>query len=311
MGKTIRDVYGESLVKYGKENENIVVLDADVSSSTKSCYFGAAYPDRFLNVGIAEANMVGMAAGLAATGKIPFVNTFAVFLASIGMIGARAFGSYSKLNLKFMGAYGGISDAYDGPSHHSLEDIAIMRALPNFQVFVASDEYQTDWLVKNAIDVNNPMYIRLSRDTTLTVYTPDTKFETGRGKVICEGKDATIIACGVMVGQAVEAAKNLAKKGIKVRVVDMFCIKPIDKELILESAAKTGAIVTAEEHNVIGGLGGAVAEVLTAGKAMVVQEFIGLQDCHAECGAYSDLFKIYGLDVPAIEAAALRAISKK
>lgn len=311
MSKSLRDVYGDSLLKYGKENKKVFVLDADVSSSTKSAVFGAACPDRFLNVGIAEANMVGVAAGLATTGMIPFVNTFAVFLTSIGLIGARAFGSYSKLNVKFMGAYGGISDAFDGPSHHSLEDIAIMRTLPNFQVFIASDEYQTEWLVKNAIDVDAPMYIRLSRDSTRTVYTPDTKFETGKGKVVREGKDATIVACGVMVGQAVEAAEVLAKKGIEVRVVDMFCIKPIDRELILESAAKTGAIITAEEHNVIGGLGGAVAEVLTSGGAKVVQEFIGLKDCHAECGPYSVLFKEYGLDVPAVVAAVEKAITKK
>jgi len=311
MGKSIRDVYGESLLKYGKENQNVVVLDADVASSTKSGLFGAACPERFLNVGIAEANMVGIAAGLASVGKIPFVNTFAVFLTSIGLIGARAFGSYSKLNIKFMGAYGGISDAYDGPSHHALEDIAIMRTLPNFQVFVASDEYQTDWLVKHAIDVEGPMYIRLSRDSTPTVYTPDTKFEVGKGKVIREGKDATIIACGVMVGQAVAAAEELAKKGIEVRVVDMFCIKPIDSEIILESAAKTGAIVTAEEHNIIGGLGSAVAEVLTSGGAKVVQEFVGLKDRHAECGAYSELLSEYGLDVPAIVSAVEKAISRK
>lgn len=311
MAKTIRDVYGEALLKYGKDNKNVVVLDADVASSTKSGVFGAVCPDRFYNVGIAEANMVGMAAGMATTGKIPFVNTFAVFLTSIGLIGARAFGSYSKLNVKFMGAYGGISDAYDGPSHHSLEDLAVMRALPNFQVFVASDEYQTDWLIKNAIEVNAPMYIRLSRDSMLTVYSPDTKFETGKGMVVREGKDATIIACGVMVGQAVEAAKNLAKKGIEVRVVDMFCIKPVDKELIIESAAKTGAIISAEEHNIIGGLGSAVAEVLTNSGVKVVQEFVGLKDLHAECGSYAQLFENYGLDVPALEAAVEKAISRK
>lgn len=311
MAKAIRDVYGDSLVKYGRENKNIVVLDADVSSSTKSCVFGKECPDRFFNVGIAEANMVGMAAGLSTTGKIPFANTFSVFLTSIGLIGARAFGSYSKLNIKLMGAYGGLSDAYDGPSHHSLEDIAIMRALPNFQVFVAADEYQTDWLVKNAVETDGPMYIRLSRDATPTVYSADTKFETGKGMIIREGTDATIIACGVMVGQAVAAAEELAKKGVQVRVVDMFSIKPIDKELILKSAERTGAIVTAEEHSVIGGLGGAVAETLTAGGAKAAQEFVGMQDCHAECGAYSQLLEKYGLDVKAVVAAVEKAIARK
>lgn len=311
MGRSQRDVYGDALVRYGKDNENVVVLDADVSNSTKSAGFGKDFPERFFNAGIAEANMVSMAAGLATTGKIPFINTFAVFLNSIGLIGARNFGSYSKLNMKFIGAYGGLSDSYDGPSHHSLEDIAIFRTLPNFQVFVASDEYLTDWLVKNAIEVNAPMYIRISRDETRTVYTPETKFEAGKGKVIREGKDATIIACGVMVGQAVEAAKKLAEKDIYVRVIDMFTIKPVDRELILESSALTGAIVTAEEHSVIGGLGGAVAEVLTSYGGKIVQEFVGVNDCHAECGQYSQLLDKYGLGVDSLVAAVEKAIARK
>jgi len=311
MGRSQRDVYGDALVRYGKDNENVVVLDADVSNSTKSAGFGKVFPERFFNAGIAEANMVSMAAGLAATGKIPFVNTVAVFLNSIGLIGARNFGSYSKLNMKFIGAYGGLSDSYDGPSHHSLEDIAIFRTLPNFQVFVASDEYLTDWLVKNAIEVNAPMYIRISRDETRTVYTPETKFEAGKGKVIREGKDATIIACGVMVGQAVEAAEKLAEKDIYVRVIDMFTIKPVDRELILESSALTGAIVTAEEHSVIGGLGGAVAEVLTSYGGKIVQEFVGVNDCHAECGQYSQLLDKYGLGVDSLVAAVEKAIARK
>lgn len=311
MGRSQRDVYGDALVRYGKDNENVVVLDADVSNSTKSAGFGKDFPERFFNAGIAEANMVSMAAGLATTGKIPFINTFAVFLNSIGLIGARNFGSYSKLNMKFIGAYGGLSDSYDGPSHHSLEDIAIFRTLPNFQVFVASDEYLTDWLVKNAIEVNAPMYIRISRDETRTVYTPETKFEAGKGKVIREGNDATIIACGVMVGQAVEAAEKLAEQNIYVRVIDMFTIKPVDRELILESSALTGAIVTAEEHSVIGGLGGAVAEVLTSYGGKIVQEFVGVKDCHAECGQYSQLLDKYGLGVDSLVAAVERAIGRR
>lgn len=311
MGRSQRDVYGDALVRYGKDNENVVVLDADVSNSTKSAGFGKDFPERFFNAGIAEANMVSMAAGLATTGKIPFINTFAVFLNSIGLIGARNFGSYSKLNMKFIGAYGGLSDSYDGPSHHSLEDIAIFRTLPNFQVFVASDEYLTDWLVKNAIEVNAPMYIRISRDETRTVYTPETKFEAGKGKVIREGNDATIIACGVMVGQAVEAAEKLAEQNIYVRVIDMFTIKPVDRELILESSALTGAIVTAEEHSVIGGLGGAVAEVLTSYGGKIVQEFVGVNDCHAECGQYSQLLDKYGLGVDSLVAAVEKAIGRR
>ena len=164
MGKAIREVYGEALVKYGKDDERIVVLDADLSGSTKSGIFGKACPERFLNVGIAESNMVGMAAGLASVGKIPFVNTFTVFLTTLGLCAARAFGSYSQLPIKFAGAYGGMSDAFDGPSHHALEDIAVMRSLANVQVFVPCDAVQTEWLVKYAIDTPKPIYLRLSRD---------------------------------------------------------------------------------------------------------------------------------------------------
>lgn len=311
MPRAIRDVYGDMLVKYGKDNENVVVLDADVASSTKSGVFGKAFPERFFNVGIAEANMVAMAAGLSTTGKIPFANTFAVFLTSIGLIGARAFGSYSKLNIKLMGAYGGLSDAFDGPTHHSVEDLSIMRALPNFEVLVATDEVQTEWLVKHAIEKYGPMYIRLSRDASPTVYQPGTTFEAGKGKVVREGKDVTIFACGIMVGQSMEVAENLAKKGIECEVIDLFSIKPIDAELILKSAAKTGAVVTAEEHSIIGGLGGAVSEVLAAGNAKVPVEFVGLKDTHAECGKYGELLCKYGLDVDSIELGVEAVLKKK
>ena len=308
MPKQIREAYGDSLVKYGKTDERIVVLDADVAGSTKSGAFGNAFPDRFFNVGIAEANMVGMAAGMAASGKIPFINTFAVFLTTIGYLGARAFGSYSELNLKFIGAYGGISDAFDGPSHHAIEDIAAMRALPNFQVFVASDERITDWLVKNAIDTHAPMYIRLSRDAMPDLYSDGEVFETGKGKIVREGSDAAIIACGMMTGEANKAAELLAAKGISVRVVDMFCIKPVDAELILDCAKKTKLIVTAEEHNIIGGLGSAVAEVLSGAGSSTPQRFIGLKDTHAETGPYAKLLEKYEIDANAIAAAVVSGL---
>ena len=311
MAKAIREIYGEALVKYGRDNPDVVVLDADVSSSSRSCLFQEACPDRFFNVGVAEANMSAMAAGLASVGKIPFVNTFATFITTIGLLSARIFGSYSNMNIKFMGAYGGLSDAYDGPSHHSIEDIAVMRALPNFRVYVASDELSTDWLVKHAIDSKGPMYIRLSRDVFPSVYEPGTKFEDGKGKVLRQGKDATIIACGVMVGFALEAAKVLASEGIDVTVIDMFTIKPLDTSLLLESARATGTVVTAEEHSVIGGLGGAVAEVLTLNPICVPVGFVGLADCHAECGSYSELLAKYELDVPALVAKVRETVAKK
>lgn len=231
MAKAIREVYGEALVKYGKDNPDVVVLDADVSGSTKSAIFGKACPDRFFNMGIAEANMTAAAAGMASVGKIPFVNTFAVFLTTIGLLPARALGSYSKVNIKMAGAYGGMSDAFDGPSHHALEDIAVMRTLPNFKVFVPCDAAQTEWVVKNAIEDPSPMYIRLSRDVFPDVYAEGETFEEGKGRIVRDGTDATVIACGLMVGNAMAAAEELAKEGISLRVVDMFCIKPLDEEL--------------------------------------------------------------------------------
>lgn len=311
MSKAIRDAYGDSLLKYGKENLNVVALDADVSGSTKSAVFGAAFPERFYNVGIAELNMVSMAAGLSTTGKIPFVNTFAVFMTTIGLIAARGLISYTNLNVKLMGAYGGLSDAFDGPSHHAIEDMAIMRSLPNFKVFCVSDVVQTDWMVKAAIDYNGPMYIRLSRDSTPVMYNENTKFEIGKGLIVREGKDATIIACGIMVSKAMEAAELLAAKGIDVKVVDMFTIKPVDKELIIKCAAETGALVTAEEHTIMGGLGSAVAEVVVANSCNVPVEFVGLNDCFAETGPYAKLLEKYGLDGNAIASKVEKAISRK
>lgn len=300
MPKTIRAAYGEALAKYGTDHQNVVVLDADVSSSTQSVIFRDAHPDRFFNVGIAESNMTAMAAGLASVGKIPFANTFAAFLTSIGLISARTFGSYSKLPIKLAGAYGGLSDMFDGPSHHSIEDIAIMRALANFKIFVPSDVAQTDWVVKNAIADPSPMYIRLSRDAFPDIYTEGETFVAGIGKTLRTGESATIIACGMMVGNALAAAEILSKSDIEVTVVDMFCVKPLDKGLVVKCARETGAIITAEEHSIIGGLGGAVAEALCEAGIQVPTGFVGLSDCHAECGPYATLQKKYNLDACAI-----------
>ncbi len=311
MAKSIRDAYGDSLLKYGKDNLSVVALDADVSCSTKSAVFGNACPDRFINCGISEYAMMGMAAGLASSGKIPFVNTFAVFLTTIGALPARSLLSYSNLNVKMMGGYSGLSDAFDGPSHHAIEDLSIMRAMPNFTVLVASDEVQVDWMTKAAIEHYGPMYIRLSRDMTPKMYADDATFEIGKGCVCKEGTDVTLISCGVMVSKAMEAAELLAAEGINARVVDMYSIKPIDKDLIMKCASETGAIVTCEEHNIMGGLGSAVAEVLvTSGKGAPV-EMVGLLDCHAETGSYADLFKKFKLDGPAIVEAAKKAIARK
>lgn len=311
MAKAIREAYGEALAKYGAINKNVVVLDADVSGSTKSALFKAVAPERFFNVGVAEANMVGMAAGFSAAGYIPFVNTFAVFLTTLGLLPIRAFASYSNANIKLAGGYSGLSDSFDGPTHHALEDIAIMRTMPNVRVFVASDVVMTDWLTKHAIDTPGPVYLRLSREAMSDIYEPGTTFEEGRGKLLLEGSDVTLVGCGIMTGVALEAAKLLKNEGISAAVVDMFSVKPIDLELLAECAKRTGAIVTAEEHNVIGGLGGAVSEALHRINALVPLGFVGVDDRHAECGPYGPLLAKYGLDAATLASKAKETIALK
>ncbi len=313
MGKKIatRAAYGEALAKLGAVDPELVVLDADLSGSTMTKNFAKAYPDRFFNMGIAEAGMTACAAGMATAGKIPFVNTFAVFVTSLGLLPAREYGSYANINIKLCGAYGGMSDAYDGPTHHSIEDIAIMRSLPRFKVFVPCDAVQTDWVVKNAIEDPSPMYLRFSRDVFPDVYQPGETFEEGKGRVVRDGSDATVIACGIMVGLALQAAELLEKEGVSLRVVDMFCIKPLDKELVARCAKETGAIVTAEEHTVLGGLGGAVAEVLAWGGAGVPTEFVGLQDTFTESGKYADLLHKYGVDADGVIAGIEKVLARK
>ena len=311
MSKAIRDAYGEALLRYGRENERVVVLDADVSGSVKSSIFAKEIPERSFNVGIAEANMTAMAAGFASCGMIPFVNTFSVFLTSNGLTPARAYGSYSRLPIKLVGAFGGLSDAFDGPSHHALEDLAVMRTLPNFQVYVASDVKQTEWLVKNAIEDPAPMYLRMSRGAFPDLYGEDETFETGKGKIVCQGMDATVIACGLMVGSALQAAEILKNEGVYLRVVDMFCIKPLDHALIRQCAAETGAIITAEEHSILGGLGSAVCESLCQQGCHVPVEMVGIQDTHTECGPYDQLQMLYGLDAESIAQKVRTAIARK
>ena len=311
MPKAIRDVYGSVLAELGEKNQNIVVLDADLSGSTKSAVFGKAHPDRFFNMGISELNMVATAAGLSTVGKIPFVNTFTVFLTTLGLVSIRAQVCYGNLNVKLAGAYCGMSDAFDGSSHHATEDIAVMRSLPNMRVVVPSDAESARWATTMACDLEGPLYLRLSRDVYPDLYSEGTGFELGKGAIVREGSDVTVIACGILVHKAIEAAEALASEGVSVRVVDMYSIKPIDRELILRCASETGAIVTAEEHNIIGGLGSAVSEVLASAGAAAPVEFVGIQDCFTESGPYGDLLKKYGLDAPAVGAAIQKVLKKK
>ena len=311
MGKSIREVYGTVLAELGDTNENIVVLDADLSGSTKSGIFGKAHPERHFNMGIAESDMVATAAGLATTGKIPFVNTFTVFLTTLGLISARAQVCYGNLNVKFGGAYCGMSDALDGATHHATEDIAVMRSLPNMTVLVPSDAASTRWATKYAVDTYGPMYLRLSRDVYPDLYDENTKFECGKGAIVRDGTDVTVIACGILVHKALEAAEQMAARGVSVRVVDMYSIKPIDRELILRCAQETGAIVTAEEHNIYGGLGSAVAEVLAWGGAAAPTEFVGIPDTFTETGKYTDLLAKYGVDAAGVVRGIERVLARK
>jgi len=300
MAKAIREVYGTVLAELGEKNKNIVVLDADLSGSTKSGIFGKAFPERFFNMGIAESNMVATAAGLSTIGKIPFVNTFTAFLSTLGLIATRAQVCYGNLNVKLGGAYCGMSDAFDGATHHALEDMAIMRSLANMTLVVPSDAASTRWATQFASEHKGPVYLRLSRDVYPDLYAEDAKFELGKGAIVRDGNDVTVIACGLLVHKAIEAAEKLAQDGISVRVVDMYSIKPIDKELILKCANETGAIVTAEEHNIYGGLGSAVSEVLAWAGAGVPTEFVGIQDTFTESGPYKQLLAKYGVDADGV-----------
>ena len=311
MAKAIRDVYGSVLAELGETNKDIVVLDADLSGSTKSAVFGKAHPDRFFNMGISENNMVATAAGLATTGKIPFVNTFTAFLTTLGLISTRAQICYGNLNVKLGGAYCGMSDALDGATHHATEDIAVMRSLPNMVVIAPSDAASTRWATEYAVEHDGPVYLRLSRDVYPDLYAEGSKLEFGKGSVVREGTDVTVIACGLLVHKAIEAAEALEKYGVSVRVVDMYSIKPIDKELILKCAAETGAIVTAEEHNIYGGLGSAVSEVLAWGGAGVPTEFVGIQDTFTESAPYTELLAKYGVDANGVKAKIEQVLARK
>lgn len=308
--KAIRDAYGEALREIGAINKEIVALDADVSGSSKSGLFGGEYPDRFFNVGIAEANMVAMAAGMATAGKIPFVNTFAAFMVLRGADPVRSLIAYTNLNVKLAGTYAGLSDSYDGASHHAITDMAFMRALPNMTVISVADAMETKKAVEAVAEYNGPVYLRLSRAAVPTIFDDAYKFEIGKGVQLKDGEDITIIATGYMVHKAMEAAEELKNKGISARIINMHTIKPIDKALIIKCAKETGAIITVEEHNVIGGLGSAVAEVIGS-ECPVPIEFIGVQDTFTETGDYEMLLEKYGLCSENIVNRAIKIIERK
>lgn len=292
--KAIRAAYGETLLKLGAEREDIVVLDADVSGSSKSGLFGAEYPERFYNVGIAEANMAGMAAGMAIMGKIPFINTFAAFMMLRAGDPIRSLIAYQNLNVKIGGAYAGMSDAYDGASHHANKDLAFFRTIPNMTVISVCDPVETEKAVRAAVDMKGPVYLRLSRAEVPIIFDESYHFELGKGVVLQEGEDVTIIATGYMVHKALEAADILKDQGIDAKVVNIHTIKPLDRDLIVSCAKSTGAVVTVEEHSIYGGLYGAVSEVLAEEYPTQILG-IGIEDTFTESGDYEALLKKYGL----------------
>lgn len=310
MGKATREAYGNALARIGKENTNIVVLDADLSKSTKTDTFKNVCPERFFNVGIAEQNLISVGAGLAAAGKIPFVSSFAMFATGRAFEQIRNAVCYPKLNVKVCATHAGITVGEDGATHQSLEDIACMRVLPNMTVIVPADEKETEAVIEWAANYEGPVYVRLGRAGVDDVTPEGYAFTPGKATTLRNGTDVTIIACGALVGPAMEAATALEGEGVSARVINMASIKPIDTEAIISAAAETGAIVTAEEHNVLGGLGSAVAEVLAANKPVPV-EFVGVKDTFGESGTPKELMAKYGLTANDIVKAAKQVVTRK
>ena len=291
-----RVAYGDALKELMVENKNVVVLDADLAGSTKSGEAKKVDPSRHFDMGIAEGNMMSVAAGLAASGKIAYASTFAMFATGRGFEQIRNSIGYPQLNVKICASHAGISVGEDGASHQCIEDIALMRSIPNMKVFVPCDQYQAKAIVKAVADIAGPCYVRLGRGAVEDVYDENYKFELGKGKVLREGHKIALVATGMMVQEALKAADILAKEDISVTVVDMPCIKPIDEELIEEIAKSHEIIITCEEHNVYGGLGSAVSEV-TSKKSPVRVEMIGMQDTFGESGTPNELLAKYGLNV--------------
>lgn len=290
-----RESYGNALKELGATNPNIVVLDADLANATKTEIFKKAYPDRFFDCGIAEGNMMGIAAGLSTTGLIPFASTFAMFAAGRGYEQIRNSIGYPHLNVKIAATHGGISVGEDGASHQCLEDLALMRTIPGMVVMCPSDDIEARACVKTAVDYVGPVYMRFGRSATPVINPEDYQFEIGKGHVLKEGKDVSIIANGLCVSSALEAAELLKNDGIDAEVINMCTIKPLDEELVVATAKKTGKVVTAEEHSIIGGLGGAVAECLSE-KCPTQMLRIGVRDRFGESGPAAELIHKYELD---------------
>lgn len=294
-----RQSYGEALVELGKKNEEVVVLDADLSSATKTNLFAKQFPERFKNVGIAEQNLMGIAAGLAAYGKIPYASTFAVFAAGRSYDQIRNSICYPKLNVKICATHCGVTVGEDGATHQMLEDLSLMRTLPNMTVISPSDDTQTRWVIEEIAQMQTPVYVRLARLATPIIYQKSQKFEIGKAMVHGTGTDATIFATGVTVAESLKAQEELEKKGIHVRVVDVFTIKPVDREVIIKCAKETKRLITVEDHSIIGGLGSCVCEVLAEEYPTKVER-MGILDKFGKSGRAEQLLKYFKIDSNAI-----------
>lgn len=294
-----RESFGKALVELGKENENVVVLTADLAGATKTSLFEKEFPDRFINVGIAEQNMIGISAGLATTGKIPFASTFAMFAAGRAYDQIRNSVAYPKLNVKICGTHAGVTVGEDGATHQMLEDLSLMRSIPNMTVLCTSDDVQTKWAIKEMAKIDGPVYIRLARVATPVIYDENQKFEIGKMVQIGDGTDATVFATGVEVAEALKAKEELEKENINIRVVDVHTIKPIDREMIIKCARETKKLITIEDHSIIGGLGTAVCEVLSEECPTKVVR-MGMQDRFGKSGKAEQLLKYFKLDSEAI-----------
>ena len=293
--KATRQSYGETLEKLGEKYKDIVVLDADLSAATKTAIFAKKYPDRFFDMGIAEANMMSTAAGMATTGKVPFASTFAVFAAGRSYDQIRNSICYPNLNVKICATHAGITVGEDGATHQMLEDISMMRTLPNMKVLSPADDIETKWAIEEAYKQEGPVYVRLSRLATPIIYDENQKFEFGKMIQIGDGTDATIFATGDVLAEALKAKELLKNKGIDIRVVDVHTIKPIDEDMIVKCAKETKRLISIEDHSVIGGLGSAISEVLTS-KFPAKLERIGINDEFGRSGKAEELIKFYGVD---------------
>lgn len=312
FGKPVmmRKAYGEALVELGRVRDDVVVLSADVSNSDFSYMFEQSFPERFFNVGIAEPALVDAAVGLANGGFVPIANTFAFLFATRALEMVRTHLCYGKANVKLAGAYAGLSDSFDGPTHHSITDLAIFRSLPGITIVVPADSLAVARLLPQVAAWEGPVFFRLCRNEVPQIYTDVYQPEIGRGIELIDGGDATIIACGVLVARSLQAAEKLRHEGVYARVIEIHTIKPFDTDLVVRCAQETGAIVTAEEHTVLGGLGGAVAECLAAAYPAPMER-VGLADTFAECGPYHDLLDKYGMSVDAIAEAVRRVLKRK